>query len=47
MNGEELEELEEVTYLNYLHVTLKKEGHSEGKIRIRIPTSAIVRLDKI
>ena len=46
MNGEELKE---VNQFKYLGSTLKKDGSSEGEIRIRIATatSAIVRLDKI
>ena len=46
MNGEELEE---VNQFKYLGATLKKDGSSEGEIRIRIATatSAIVRLCKI
>ena len=46
MNGEEMEE---VNQFKYLGATLKKNGSSEGEIRIRIATatSAIVRLDKI
>ena len=46
INGEELEE---VNKFKYLGATLKKDGSSEGEIRIRIDTatSDIVRLDKI
>ena len=46
MNGEELEE---VNKFKYFGARLKKDGSSEGDIRIRIATatSAIVRLDKI
>ena len=46
MNGEELEK---VNQFKYLGATLKKDGSSEGEIRIRIATAttAIVRLDNI